>query len=286
LLYTIRHVTEFRYSQPIRESQMEVRKRPRSDEGQRCLEFSLSVEPDARVHSYVDHLGNTVHHFDVARLHQELRMSAVSWVERLGSRKLPERLSSDAWAETARFAQDFNNWDWLHPSQYATPSEALRSFVNDCRIARRDDPMSTLRELNTALHGAIAYVPKSTRVDSPIDECLQNRKGVCQDFAHVFITIARGLGIPCRYVSGHLFHRGNGGSNAIPTSASHAWAEALLPELGWVGFDPANHSLAEQDHIRIAVGRDYADVPPARGVFMGMAESELTVEVDVREVPQ
>ncbi len=282
--YTIRHLTHFHYSQPIRESYMEVRKRPRSDDGQRCLEFNLTVSPEARVHSYTDPLGNTVHHFDVAKLHEDLRMTAVSLVECAASRKIPDRLPADAWNGVDRLGTEFRYWDWLHPSQFAQPTESLRAFAEECKLTRRDDPLTILQEINKTLHTALAYVPNSTRVDSPIDECLKNRKGVCQDFAHIFIALARQLRIPCRYVSGHLFHRPEKDSTSIAEDASHAWAEALLPELGWIGFDPANNSLAAQNHIRIAVGRDYADVPPSRGVFKGIADSELTVHVDVSKV--
>lgn len=281
--YTIRHETRFRYSQPIRESYMEVRKRPRSDNGQRCLEFSLSVSPEARVYDYGDVLGNTVHHFDVAAMHDDLRIMATSLVDVAAPRTIPQRLSADEWNGVDQLAEDSRNWDWLHPSHFAKPSELLSAAAESWKVGRRDDPLSVLRELNSSIHKSLAYAPTSTRVDSPIDDCLKAKRGVCQDFAHVFIAMARQLRIPCRYVSGHLFHRAGDSTPVVP-DASHAWAEALLPELGWVGFDPANDSLAGEPHIRIAIGRDYADVPPSRGVFKGFADSELSVHVDVKRV--
>ena len=142
------------------------------------------------------------------------------------------------------------------------------------------DPLGLLLDLNSAVYRAIEYVPKSTRVDSPADDALRNRQGVCQDYAHIVIALVRQLGIPCRYVSGYLFHR-EGVKTRSAEGATHAWVEAYLPDIGWTGFDPTNNTLAGETHVRTAVGRDYADVPPTRGVFKGDAASELTVAVRV-----
>jgi transglutaminase-like putative cysteine protease len=117
-------------------------------------------------------------------------------------------------------------------------------------------------------------------VDSPIDEALATREGVCQDFAHIMIALVRGLGIPCRYVSGYLHHREQDSDRSTP-DATHAWVEAFLPHLGWVGFDPTNDLIAQDRHIRTALGRDYADVPPTKGIFRGRANSDLYVAVHV-----
>jgi hypothetical protein len=143
------------------------------------------------------------------------------------------------------------------------------------------DPLTVLRTLNTQLNAIFEYTPAATRVDSPIDEAIRQRSGVCQDYAHVMLALVRTyLRIPCRYVSGYLYHRQDDQSTA---DATHAWVEAWLPELGWVGFDPTNNLLAGERHIRAAVGRDYRDVPPTRGVFKGVAASELAVSVQVRK---
>jgi transglutaminase-like putative cysteine protease len=137
-----------------------------------------------------------------------------------------------------------------------------------------------LIELNQAIYDWFQYVPNSTKVDSPIDDALEARKGVCQDFSHIMIALARRLRIPCRYVSGYLFHEAKDKDRSLE-SASHAWVEALLPKLGWTAFDPTNNLIGGDRHIRVALGRDYADVPPTRGVYKGEAQSELTVSVTV-----
>jgi transglutaminase-like putative cysteine protease len=127
-----------------------------------------------------------------------------------------------------------------------------------------------------------SYVPNSTKVDSPIEDALRSRQGVCQDFAHIMIALVRKLRIPCRYVSGYLFHlEENGRKDRSLEGASHAWVEALVPRLGWTAFDPTNNLIGGDRHIRVAIGRDYADVPPTRGVYKGEAQSELSVAVTV-----
>jgi transglutaminase-like putative cysteine protease len=286
MFYSIRHLTKFRYSSAVSESLMEVRMNPRSEGLQRCLSFNLTVTPRARVQQYRDYLGNVIHHFDVPSPHQHLTIVAEAMVDVTPQPDLPaRRLDANAWSrlDAGTAARDF--WEMLTPSQFAQWTDAMAAFAAELKLpsreeARRTDPMELLVELNAAVYGAIEYVPKSTRVDSPADDALRNRQGVCQDYAHIAIALVRQLGIPCRYVSGYLFHR-DGVKTRSAEGATHAWVEAYLPEIGWTGFDPTNNTIAGETHVRTAVGRDYADVPPTRGVFKGDAESELTVAVRV-----
>lgn len=280
MYYTIRHVTRFRYKSPISESIMEVRIQPRTEEMQRCLEFHLFTNPRARILDYRGDQGNRVHYFDIPNRHTSLTVTAESLVELIEAPTTPEALSPDAWDELDALTATDEYWDMLQPSHFASPTDLLHELAQQLQVERGRDPLTTLRTLNAALHKAIDYAPQNTRVDSPIDDALSKRRGVCQDFAHIMITLVRELGIPCRYVSGYLYHRG-GHRDRSSESATHAWVEALLPSLGWVGFDPTNNMLAGDRHIRVAVGRDYADVPPTRGVFRGKAESELSVTVKV-----
>jgi len=278
---SINHVTKFRYDAPINESIMEVRMQPLSEGPQRCLKFDLSIRPSARVTSYRDHLGNAVHYFDIPGRHTQLVINAKSLVETLPRPEPPGSLGPEAWGDLDALIEGGDYWDMLMPSHFARPTDALREFARELDVRRRDDPLTVLRELNTAIYNAFDYVPQSTSVDSPIDEALNTRKGVCQDYSNIMIALAREIRVPCRYVSGYLFHRVEYNDRSAQ-DATHAWVEVLLPELGWVGFDPTNNLLAGERHIRVAVGRDYSDVPPTRGVFKGVAESELSVAVQVK----
>ncbi len=278
--YSIRHLTRFRYSTPISESIMETRMNPRSDSSQHCLSFTLSVSPRCRVFTYRDHLGNNVHHFDIPGEHNQLVIIAESVVEQQQLPYIPAQLSPDAWTALDSLIDTGDYWEMLLPSQFAVETPALVELANKMEVTRRDDPLMLLHELNRRLFEYFDYSPRSTRVDSPIDEAILSRQGVCQDFAHTMIALLRHARIPARYVSGYLY-RGSDDNDRSTPDATHAWVEALVPDIGWVGFDPTNNLVAHHRHIRTAVGRDYADVPPTHGVFRGSTASELYVAVRV-----
>lgn len=282
--YAIQHITRFTYASTVSESQMEVRMQPRTEALQTCLDFELRVEPRSRQLSYRDFLGNWVHHFNVPRRHQQLTVTARARVEVDPPAHLPEVLEASAWGDVDRWAQDDEQWDFRHPSRFAECTDLLVAYAESLPAARTRsmDPLSTVREVMASIHRDFEYAPQSTRVDSPIDEALGARKGVCQDFTHVMLALLRRLGLPCRYVSGYIAPRSAGDSRGLIASATHAWVEVMLPELGWVGFDPTNNAEAGLRHVRVAVGRDYADVPPTRGVFKGDASSTLAVSVEVK----
>jgi transglutaminase-like putative cysteine protease len=275
--YTVRHVTRFRYSAPVAESMMELRMQPRGEGAQRCLSFALTTEPRARPTATRDYLGNIVHHFGVPARHKELTITAQALVMVAPPPALPTALDPDAWDELQALVADSDAAEMLVPSHFARSTSLLRELARELRLRRRDDPLTLLREANTGVHQSFAYTPQSTNVHSSIDDALRRRQGVCQDFTHVMIALVRELGIPCRYVSGYLYRH----SSQLGRDATHAWVEALLPRWGWVGFDPTNDTLAGERHIRTAIGRDYADVPPTRGVFKGRADTELSVAVQV-----
>jgi transglutaminase-like putative cysteine protease len=282
--FTIRHVTRFNYEGGISESVMEARMQPRSDGPQRCLHFSLSTTPVSRVMLYQDHDGNTVHHFNVPGHHSRLTLTAQALVECAPPPDLPVSIPPDAWGELDSRAESGEFSDLLVPSQFAETTEALFEFARSIGLTRGTDPLSTLQHVMGEMYRLFEYSPQSTQVDSRIDEALQDRRGVCQDFSHIFIALARHLGIPTRYVSGYLF-RDVEAHDRSTDGATHAWAEAMIPGAGWVGFDPTNNLIASERHIRVAIGRDYADVPPTRGVYKGVSAVRTELAVAVRIGP-
>jgi transglutaminase-like putative cysteine protease len=285
MIYSVRHTTTFRYEPAVRESLMEVRLQPRSDGDQRCLNFTLNVDPAANIMHYRDFMGNIVHHFDIAGRHSIVKVTAQSAIEVLTVPAPPFNGSGD-WADLDAMVAANDCWEMLLPSHFAQSSAALEQLATELGCERRGTPLQLLTELNQAIYALFAYVPNSTKVDSPIEEALQTRQGVCQDFAHIMITLVRRLRIPCRYVSGYMFHREKTEErekekDRSVEGASHAWIEALVPNFGWMEFDPTNNLVGGDRHIRVAIGRDYADVPPTRGVYKGEAQSELSVAVTV-----
>ncbi len=284
MLYAIRHLTRYRYSRPVWQSIMEVRMHPRTETTQRCFTFQLSVNPKARIFAFVDHMGNHVHHFDLPAHHRELTIVADALVNLDPPPPPPPALPFEAWEKLARLLEEGDHWPMLMPSQYARPSATLDALMRELHIDDPDgrDPLSLVYDVSNAINSTFAYVKKSTAVNSPIETSLESRQGVCQDFAHIMIAALRRLRIPCRYVSGYL-HHDELHEDRSAEGATHAWVEVLLPGLGWLGFDPTNGGLTAGRHIRTAVGRDYADVPPTIGTMKGRAETELQVRVRVAE---
>ena len=280
--FQVEHLSDFRYEEPAQGSLMVVRLHPREDGEQQVASFALEIDPVAALIAFEDSFGNACHLFNVHRTHGHTAVHSKAEVVTAPAPDLPDSMERDAWDGLAEIASPLHHWEFLSPSQFARPGAALAAFTDAKNLGRGGDPLSSLLELARALHASFRYEPGSTAVDSPIEHILETGRGVCQDYTHVMLTIARSWGIPSRYVSGYL-HREGAPGEQTPEGASHAWAEFLLPGLGWIGIDPTNDTLADHRHVRIAVGRDYADAAPTRGAVFGGGESRLDVRVTVIE---
>jgi len=283
VLLEIRHITEYHYAARVRESVMELWMQPRKGGGQRLISFDLDLTPPSRLFSYADPFGNAVYHFDVPPPHDQLRIEARSAVETSPPGDIPEALDQGEWA---RLRSDFVRgecFDFLHPHGYAENTPLLQQFARKHGLdaLKTQDPLTAVRALGRAIYEAFDYEPGVTEADSPIDLALEHGRGVCQDFAHIMLAICRSWGVPARYVSGYLFTDRSEGDRSDP-DATHAWIEVFLPSLRWVGFDPTNNVMAGERHVAVAIGRDYGDVPPSRGVYKGDADSKLAVGVSIR----
>ena len=259
----VEHTTTFTYDAPIVEASTELRLRPRDVDGQRCASFRLATEPrGVRIHEFVDRLGNVVGHFDVLEPHERLVVTATSEVE-------TSRL------EQAAPPGPLELHDYLRPSEYATLDRTIAAFAST--HAGKGGAGERARALMTAIGEELVYERGATSVQTPAPEVLALRRGVCQDFAHLLIAACRHEGIPARYVSGYLHDDALAGGHG----ASHAWVDVFDAEQGWLSLDPTHGREQDEEYVRVAVGRDYADVPPTRGVFKGQAEETLAVEVSV-----
>jgi len=282
MFYAIRHFTRYRYSRSVWQSMMEVRMHPRSEGNQRCFVFQLSVNPRARIFGYTDSYGNLVHHFDLPSRHSHLTIISDALVNIEGQPSIPEEMEYQAWQELEELIERKDYWDMLMPSHFARSSPELERLAEEigANERRKRSPLAFLHDISSGVHRSFSYVKKITAVNSPIEDALRSRQGVCQDFAHIMIALVRNARIPCRYVSGYFYHSTED-AHPVADGATHAWVEALLPGLGWVGFDPTTNRLASEQHIRTATGRDYADVPPTMGVMKGKADTQLQVRVRV-----
>ena len=278
--YAIEHRMRFNYAESARDSVMTLYVCPIRDRTQLVREFSVLTDPDGSLFDFTDCFGNTGHFLDRARDHQQFTVTARSTVEVGPVAPTPERLGPGAAGELQHVVDTMELWPMVHASRFVDRTPALEKFTELNDIALGDDPLVSARDLCAKLHRVFEYAPGETRADSPIDRILETGRGVCQDYAHVMAAILRGWGIPCRYVSGYLGPPTEGTANC----ESHAWVECWFPGFGWVGFDPTNDTQGDERHIRVAVGRDYADVPPTRGVFRGAAGSTLETEVLIERV--
>ena len=278
--YEITHTSHYRYATHAQQCVMMLCLKPRANQRQKLLHFDIKTQPSAYLSCETDYFGNTRHVLDVHQAHDALEITTFSTVE-VAPVPLPSKVSVGSWKKIRSPDISFTNWDYTHPSTLARPSPALAAFVDRHRIRPGHDSLEDLLQLSDTLYRNLHYAPGSTTAESSIEHILENGGGVCQDYAHLMIAIVRSWGIPARYVSGYLHVTGQPGEQ-VPDNATHAWVECQLPKLGWTGFDPTNRSLADQRHVRVAVGRDYRDISPTRGVLQGGGEIQLDVDVQVR----
>lgn len=262
------HSTRYRYSDPIAETVMEVRLRPMDGNGQRCLDFELELSHGVKARTYVDGFGNHVHYFNLVRPHGGLSMVSRSTVETgLGP---DEDASEELVLDFLRFRSPVREVEGVREL-------AARHAIADPAWAA--DVERALDELTSTISREFTYDRTVTNVYSAVDDVLRLKAGVCQDFAHLFIAVARAMGVPARYVSGYIHS-----PDEKAAVASHAWAEAWVAGRGWIGFDATHPVRTTPHHVRLAVGRDYTDAAPTRGVYVGSASSSMSISVKTREV--
>ncbi len=286
---TTLHETRYEYENPVHAAFNEVRLHPCSDDHQTCHDFSLSVDPDAPMTTGIDYFGNSLHSFNILKPHRNLVVTARSTVE-VDRQPFKMQPPLSDW-DVKRARVDFLHFDGPI-EDIPQVHELARDAGLDARGLSQEQVMGTMRQAQTIftdwfggtqkLNGLIRerfqYAPMETDIDTRISHVFETRRGVCQDFAHIFIAACRAAGLPSRYVSGYLVT--NKSRSAEGGVATHAWAETLLPGGNWVGFDPTNNLLANNYYIKIAVGRDYRDVTPTRGLYRGMAgQTTLLVRI-------
>ena len=279
------HTTRFSYDLAAYESHNQLRLKPLNSDNQRVLQFRLCSDPPASVLEYEDGFGNTVHSVSVYPQHNELSIVVESLVDRLPEpqTQFPRvRFSEYLTDDDARSKEQY---DFLHASQYVPFSERLRKFFWATRPDQREDVAQYVRRTVGYIRDQFHYEKGATGVYSNLDDILKAGCGVCQDFAHLTIGVLRLAGVPARYVSGYLAPEPvQTRKEPVNEMASHAWIEALLPNAGWIGFDPTHRGRVTERHIRVAVGRDYADVPPLRGVYRSAGKRQgMTVELHIDE---
>ncbi len=288
--FQVRHVTSYRYGDPVSLCHNIAHLKPRDLPGQRVLASQLRIDPwpaVSREHS--DFFGNRVSYFCVQQSHRTLEIGAASEVE-ISPQPLPNLADSPPWEQVpVRLYEDrtpasieariFSLHSHYVPDEPAAVDFARPSFPLGRPI------LEAVQDLMGRIYRELEFDPSFTSVATPVSDVLAHRRGVCQDFAHLVLACLRGLGLPARYVSGYIETLPPPGQMKLQgADASHAWIAVYVPGMGWQDFDPTNNQIPQGQHIRVALGRDFDDVTPVRGVFYGGGEHQLQVEVDVNRV--
>lgn len=285
--YRITHQTAYAYSEPASLSQNELLLTPRPTDAQQVLTSDLTVVPQPQyLRQHQDYFGNTVQVFMVQQPHTTLTVTAVSRVA-LQSAPIPDAATTPPWEEVAaqlaqhRTPEDLNAFQFVFPSPLVTLPAAARDYARPSFASGTPLLMGAI-DLMGRIFREFTYDKTATTVDTEVDQVLTQRRGVCQDFAHLAISCLRSLGLAARYISGYLKTLPPPGKpRLIGADASHAWLALFIPGIGWVDLDPTNNQIPTDAHITLAWGRDYGDVPPLKGVVMGGGQHKLTVMVDV-----
>lgn len=288
--YKVRHTTTYEYQFDGSLSYNEAWLQPRDLPYQRVIEKQLTISPlpNERA-SRLDFFGNQVDYFSVQQKHKDFSIESTSTIER----QIPDYASFQSagisWEDWRGQMMVFHE-ERIEVRQFCLPSplvpfsETLRDFALVSFQPGRD-LLESLLELNHRIYTHFEYTQGFTTVATPLKKVIEAQKGVCQDFAHIAISCLRSLGLPARYVSGYIESIPPEGAEAlVGAAASHAWFSSFVPGIGWVDFDPTNNKLAKEQHITVAWGRDYTDVPPLKGVIFNSGAHELSVSVEVSRI--
>src|SRR6266850_453293 len=269
------HRTTYRYAGPVTQNLNEVRLKPMSADGQVCDSFSLTTQPVSRLSSYLDFYFNYVEFFEVQEPHKELTIESVSTVT-THSRSLPRDAVTAPTTRLPECLQLERCYDFIQPSALVAVSPLVWRLALDASAGNTDVWQCALAIMRF-IYSGFSYVPNATSVNTHMSEVLEQRRGVCQDFAHVLLGMCRAMKIPARYVSGYLYNEPTG--QLTGAQASHAWCEVFVPDFGWRALDPTNNQQADRHYVKLAVGRDYADIVPVQGYYKGTHHKTMTVEV-------
>ena len=273
MIYHIHHKTTYTYLEPVSVCHNILRLAPRNTERQVCKGVTIRIhpEPDSR-REYVDFFGNTVIYFSIEKEHAQLTVDVHSEIEK----------KVGALPRESREAGEINQFVFETPMTAGNEEVAAYARVS---FQPGRPVLEATTDLMHRIYRDFAFTPGFTTVSTPLSMVMRERKGVCQDFAHLAIACVRSAGLPARYVSGYIETISPAGvQKLIGVDASHAWFSVYIPQAGWVDLDPTNDMLAADQHITVGWGRDYADIAPMKGIILSSGAHGLSVSVDVKRV--
>ncbi len=268
------HTTGYVYDAPVTRSFNEARLTPRADSRQNVILNRVETVPATRAYRYTDYWGTAVTAFDLHAPHTELEVTGSSVVETEPFAEPTEELSWDE-LQGGRVVDRFD--EMLSPTAYVPRDRKLSTVAR--QLSRGEEPAKAVVRAAEWVHKEMDYIAGTTSVHTSALEAFAERRGVCQDYAHLTLVLLRSMGIPSRYVSGYLHPKPGAQIGETVAGQSHAWIEAWTGQ--WWGYDPTNNLAVNEQHVSVGVGRDYADVPPLKGVFSGGGSTDLEVVVEV-----
>lgn len=275
------HRTRYGYSSDVMQNLNELRMEPVDDALQRLVCHGIRSEPGGSLRRFHDFYANAVHYLEIQPSHSHLMITSEAIVETSTPPSPAGTARPVPLADLEPCRRLPECYDFLLPSHLTNWDPALwRMAVDLCGDG--GDAAAIAGRISDWIHEAFRYLPGETSIDTTAPDAFSRREGVCQDFAHVMISMCRAINLPARYVSGYLFN-GNGAA-LRGDQATHAWCEYYLPGFGWTGIDPTNRQPADERYVRVGVGRDYADVTPVKGTYRGEAEALLEVDVAVERL--
>ncbi len=284
--FEIAHTTRYKYSAPTAEAYGEVRLTPSNLPTQTVLERSLTIDPEVASSSYTDHFGNAVEFFSLPFRHHHLVLTNRTLV-RTHAAAVPDG-SLELTVQEARQVLRSALTDiflYLQPTPVVAPGRdaaqwSRKLFAPKARLG------DALQQLNETIHTEFKYQSGSTSNETPLADVWRARTGVCQDFAHVGLSVLRAAGLPARYVCGYIeTDAAADGTQLTGSIATHAWIEVLVPGMHWVALDPTNRQWCNERYVTVAFGRDYSDAAPFRGTFKGGGRQHLSVHVSMKRIP-
>jgi transglutaminase-like putative cysteine protease len=263
----VRHETSYRYAEPATSALQLLRITPRPHDGQFVRNWRVAVDVDARLQRSEDAFGNVTH---LVFLNGPLAQVTVTIEGKVDTRDTNGLLSGAVERQPARI--------FLRETALTRITPALRCFAREISAGEGGDPLATLHALNRAINKDMAFTIGATHPDTTAAESFEAKQGVCQDFTHIMLAMARALGMPARYVSGYFLR-----TDQVQQDAGHAWAEVHLADLGWIAFDPANGICTNERHVRVAVGCDAREAAPVRGARVGGGAEDLDVAIRIEQ---
>lgn len=265
----VRHDTVYRYASPAASVIQHLRLTPRGYEGLFIRKWRVEINADCRLERSEDAFGNVLHTFTADGPLHDLKISVEGAVETFDTAGVIR-------ASVERFPLAV----WLRETPLTVPSPAIREFASDMSSGEGGDAVATLHAINAAIYGNMRFAVGDTDAQTTAASAFQEQAGVCQDFAHVFVAAARAIGIPARYIGGYFLR-----TDSHEQEAGHAWAEAYVENIGWIGFDPAHGVCVTDRYVRVAAGLDYLDAAPIRGARIGGSGENMSVAVHVSQGP-